>query len=525
MGPGPAPGGGVAGLPSVQIATAADLAGLREVVALGFPLGSALAAKGKDYPTVNVNKGKVRAVKGADGQPSEIEADVSINSGNSGGPLLDGKGRVAGVIFARYENRVDHSGHSLAVPANRLESFLSRPAITFEPPTVTRGQGQTGRVQGRPPFPLPASGPAERGARPGRVGQRGAISDDARRWGVPGEGRPIHRGAREETSRRPTRNRLTELSTVAWVEDRSLEGEGRSFLLSEVKTLKFDPSPLVWMKREGGGLPKKLTGLDAVMMEIKRQEVNFDPAHVTEISVGDAEDVDLMPCTVVARRSGRPVSRAASPLLANDPGGAGLKAVSEGRFVRPRRIANPVTAFRFHIPAGDPISTSMNPNMAEAERKFVSVEPGDPPGPGTTYKKEGGVSLANEVGIGRGPFIRGGLGIVGIGPPGWMTLVFKAPNGERVKVGEYLVKADDAADLRGPSAYVQAIFRGPPGRVVGYSGRVMVWEIEEVSGARDDRGRLERLAVDFVLHRKSDRPGGGDEPSVSGMVRLRSRFE
>jgi hypothetical protein len=228
---------------------------------------------------------------------------------------------------------------------------------------------------------------------------------------------------------------------------------------------------------------------------------------------------------VVARRSGRPVSSAAVPLLVSDTTGADLKAVSEGRFLRPKRSTDPVTSFRFHIPAGDHVMKAMNPNMAEAERKFVSVEPGDPIGPGTTYKKAAGVSLANDVGIGLGPFIRGGILITGIGPPGWMSLTFKAPNGERVKVGEYVVKADDAANARGPSANVRAIFPGPAGRVVGYSGRLMVWEIEEIEGAPGGRGRLERLAVDFVLYRKSDRPGGADEPSVSGMVRLRSHFE
>ena len=141
---------GVAGLPSVQIATAADLAGLREVVALGFPLGSALAAKGEDYPTVNVNKGKVRAVKGADGQPSEIEADVSINSGNRAARSSTARGawRASSSPATRTGSTIP--AIAFAAPANRLESFLSRPAITFEPLTVTRAGAGTNRSSSRP---------------------------------------------------------------------------------------------------------------------------------------------------------------------------------------------------------------------------------------------------------------------------------------------------------------------------------------------------------------------------------------
>ncbi len=41
---------GVQGLPSLSLASEADLAGLRDVVAFGFPMGTALAVRARNFP-------------------------------------------------------------------------------------------------------------------------------------------------------------------------------------------------------------------------------------------------------------------------------------------------------------------------------------------------------------------------------------------------------------------------------------------------------------------------------------------
>jgi hypothetical protein len=112
---------------------------------------------------------------------------------------------------------------------------------------------------------------------------------------------------------------------------------------------------------------------------------------------------------------------------------------------------------------------------------------------------------------------RGGITIYGIGP-GNRTLLFKAPQGQPLQVGEYDLKPFDGLRPHDPSPYVS--FED------GCSGRLVVWEIEEVRvGPGGPRMPPRNLAVDFVLYRKSDRPGGGEVPSVSGMLRLNSNFE
>jgi hypothetical protein len=541
---------GVSDLPSLRLATDAGLSGLSHVVAFGFPLGSVMAAKGEAYPSVNVSQGKVLAIKRVEGEPTDIEADISINSGNSGGPLLDGQGRVVGVIYARRENPVDHAGVSLAVPVNRLELFLSRPEITFEPPLVFRADRDKPvefKAALRSLFPprdpltieLVLGGTGE-GAR--RYPMR-LVDGAYRTKAVPFGGAKDSRAVQLEMTYMTNRARRN----IFWVEDTLLEADGKPLRLSEVQRMSMGPLPQAWIKsgegvaRKGTGpdahrpaplagrvtesaRPRKVTGLDGLLAAIESQDVDFDPASHTMIRVGDTSDPDTVLCTVVARRSGRTVSSRAVPLFLSDAERADLKAVSQGRFFRPRRSASPVTSFRYHIPAGDPALKQGNPLIAKNQRTFLSTRPGDPPGLGETYQKgpdNTGVQSASDITF-SGEIVRGGIMIIEIGPAR-LTLIFKAQKGKRIEAGEYVVKPYDPDGRDNSWAYVRVgpMIPSNPKTEAPYTGRFMVWEIEQAGG----KGLVSRLAVDFVLYRKSDRPGGGDAPSVSGMLRIHSHFE
>ena len=50
-----------------------------------------------------------------------IQIDAAVNHGNSGGPVVDGSGRLVGIVFAGIEN---YPGLSFAVPAERLAAAL-----------------------------------------------------------------------------------------------------------------------------------------------------------------------------------------------------------------------------------------------------------------------------------------------------------------------------------------------------------------------------------------------------------------
>ena len=59
-----------------------------------------------------------------------IQTDCSINSGNSGGPLFDSYGRVAGIVSAKYSNNGDASSASIegigfAIPINDVKQIIT----------------------------------------------------------------------------------------------------------------------------------------------------------------------------------------------------------------------------------------------------------------------------------------------------------------------------------------------------------------------------------------------------------------
>lgn len=108
---------------------------LDEVYAVGAPLGG----------DTSVTRGIVSAIS-----DSMIQTDAAVNPGNSGGPLLDGDGRVAGVVSAK---RRDAEGVGFAVPVNVLRQFLGE--APMQPPAQVPGNQPPSSASGNvgPPSP------------------------------------------------------------------------------------------------------------------------------------------------------------------------------------------------------------------------------------------------------------------------------------------------------------------------------------------------------------------------------------
>lgn len=81
-----------------------------EALVLGFPLGSTL---GKE---LSVTRGIVSSVR-AEGEIFQL--DAAVNSGNSGGPVLNKQGQVSGIAFAKIRNA---EGVNLAIAARAIPS-------------------------------------------------------------------------------------------------------------------------------------------------------------------------------------------------------------------------------------------------------------------------------------------------------------------------------------------------------------------------------------------------------------------
>jgi S1-C subfamily serine protease len=91
------------------------------VFMFGFPFGEALSTS-RGNPAITVGKGSVSSIREDDrGDQKAIQIDGDLNPGNSGGPVVDAKGRLIGVAVAKL--RGTHIG--LAIPPTELTKLLN----------------------------------------------------------------------------------------------------------------------------------------------------------------------------------------------------------------------------------------------------------------------------------------------------------------------------------------------------------------------------------------------------------------
>lgn len=86
----------------------------------GFPFGEVLA-EGKENPGITVGKGAVSSLRfDKKGELSRVQIDGALNPGNSGGPVVDSRGRLVGIAVATIRG----SGIGLTIPSQELSRLL-----------------------------------------------------------------------------------------------------------------------------------------------------------------------------------------------------------------------------------------------------------------------------------------------------------------------------------------------------------------------------------------------------------------
>ena len=106
------------GLPSADLGDSGKLHAGQLVIAIGNPLGF------QSTVSTGVISALGRALRGESGRLIEnvIQTDVSLNPGNSGGPLVDSRGRVIGINSAMIYRA---QGISFAIPSNTAKWVAS----------------------------------------------------------------------------------------------------------------------------------------------------------------------------------------------------------------------------------------------------------------------------------------------------------------------------------------------------------------------------------------------------------------
>lgn len=105
-------------LQPLEISPAAQELG-EAITVLGYPLANVLGAG------LRVTTGIVSALTGVGGESGTMQISAAVQSGNSGGPVIDQYGAVAGVVVKKLDLRLGAENISFAVQLQALRSFLS----------------------------------------------------------------------------------------------------------------------------------------------------------------------------------------------------------------------------------------------------------------------------------------------------------------------------------------------------------------------------------------------------------------
>ncbi len=123
---------GTASFAALPLSANDELVETQGVTVLGYPFGTALALEKSARPSVSVNLAHVSSLRKTKGKLQLIQLDSQLNPGNSGGPVIDDKGTVVGVV----SSGVRAAGINFAVPASKMAALLDRPELSFTPPVI-----------------------------------------------------------------------------------------------------------------------------------------------------------------------------------------------------------------------------------------------------------------------------------------------------------------------------------------------------------------------------------------------------
>jgi len=119
-------------LTALTLVDAKDLKETAPVTVFGYPFGLLLATSGERYPSISVTGGRISALRRQAGEMVAIQIDAPVNPGNSGGPLLNERGEVIGIVAAA--NPIARI--AIAMSSRWATALMDKPAILLTLPEV-----------------------------------------------------------------------------------------------------------------------------------------------------------------------------------------------------------------------------------------------------------------------------------------------------------------------------------------------------------------------------------------------------
>jgi len=453
--------------PALSLGKDDQLGELTELIAFGFPFGTALSKPGT-YPTVSVNVVNVSSLRTDDKRELfRIQLDSNLNPGNSGGPVVDRSGKVVGVVVSGILGR----GINLAIPVRLLRQFLEKPIISLTPPRFAAGQkhdpatfiahaAMFGQSDKDLKVELVLNSAGERERRFPMQAENSEFRVSAIPYPTTKEGWDVHLGLKYADG---------EVQGVA--KDRTIKVDQESFLLSEIASITAG-SPGAIQLLNGKQIKGKID-IDSIELKLGGQTITCQLKDAVQIFNASRPEETFLQCSVVVSKKDREIGRFDQNLYFAGTRRDLLEGLSLGKFIKPLTSAVPTTYLRA-------IST-----------------PGDFIGQGqklTIDGKQMSRNLSrNRIQVHAGPWIA----------------VFASPPGKEIAVGEYHNAKRYPFNGNFPGLDITGESRGSN----QLSGDFVIWELEVVNG------EIEKLAVDFIQH--SENVG----PPFYGMIRFHSSLE
>jgi hypothetical protein len=445
----------------------AELTELTELIACGFPFGTALARPG-EYPAISINVGSVTSLRrDKDGELHRIQLDAAMNPGNSGGPVLDRNGKVVGMVVSGIRG----SGVNLAIPVSHLRLFLAQPEVLLLLPVIKAANRHqefefTARIISLMPSKEALDLELMLSAGPGRERQLPMkLADGIYRV------KTIPFPAREGPPVCRVEVKYEDGAVTGMVEEQTLRIGEREIKLSQLRNLRLGPRPEARLG-DGQRLEGKPTGLATLPVKLGKQSLRLDLGSAREILVEPPDEVTALCCTVLARKGGREVGRCSAPLYIDGVSLTTLEALAEGKFVKPVRSGTPVSSLRVVSSKGDYIGQ----------------------GKSYSYAGEDLTTRTNH----RGVTVNVGGWFLNVGGPGNRFLEVREYEGAR-----RVPFSEDAPGLE---------FFGNGRGCNRLAGKFVVWELE-VKG-----NQVVRLAIDFIQRCEET------QPPLYGSLRINSTF-
>lgn len=107
------------------------------IIALGFPFGEKLATAKDEFPDISLSLGRITSIRKTTGKVTAIQIDSELHPGFSGGPVVDNKGIVIGIISSGLPG----TNLNTAIPIEALENLLRQPVINVTSPNIDLSKG------------------------------------------------------------------------------------------------------------------------------------------------------------------------------------------------------------------------------------------------------------------------------------------------------------------------------------------------------------------------------------------------